>query len=844
MQSLEKSSKEILPPPKNEPVLNGQEKTEKEKTPLFELVENKKIMEKTFLENQNVKPEVIENRKKELENLEKEIIKEKEKLKQAKIKEAIGGDHHYVALLETREKLNQEIRETTDKRKKREKETILKQTEEDIKKIESEAIEDILLKTLGEKSSFGILKKETDRLKTLSEKTGKREDKIAWEKKLLQKEYVREADFEWLLLQENKERVLNDRLKVAREEYARTDYVKEEKFRKIKSILGVFLKTKPEDLSESQIKRKEYEEAAKNLTTAKLEGIKRRYMGSDINKEEMGIEIRELLSEMSLKEKLNLLDTRTEIVKEKWKVRDGDGKKERWKKNIYHTGEGLIKWYRSLSPKQRMGISVILLTSGLGAGAIGATSLAAMIGATKLSWRIFSSVNTGVGLTALQKNIREKRDAEKAKKETDVILKEIQERSWDEKFDHLKAYLEGKIDNYEKDFQRAKRKNISRKIIGFGSAAAMFFVPTMIREHFFSGTNVQDFVNDDTEKYQHRLAWTKSHKTVLDSYNSAEHHGNGSLENGNNLNQKNGTEEIISEKEGEKIIQPDKSLEENLSGQKNGTEEIISEKEGEKIIQSSKDILIPKGSSIEKALIKQYMEAGKDLKSAQGEAHRDVLDWIKEHPELGNEEEALAKMKLVQPGTKIIFDEKSGKILGFEDVKGKPLFSGRLGVKTDDFSEQRNVKEHSQIVEDAKKEIENSKQETQPPEAEHIHPNNETKGFSEEQKNDSPNAVENKPADEHPKEFISVEKALAQIAPNENDWKISEDFLSSHYQALAELKIFDKENPFYESVMEKTLSPFLNDLFLDVNVKADLYNMQRFVISNQNSRFGMFIEDF
>lgn len=149
--------------------------------------------------------------------------------------------------------------------------------------------------------------------------------------------------------QAEKETVLQDRLKKTREAYAKDDYDKGEKFRKLKKLLGASLKTTPDQLAEVQKKRAEYEETAKSLTTAKLEGIQRRHMGADVDKEEMGKEIKDLLVEMDLKEKMNLINARTEAINEKWKVKEGDDQKERWKKNIRNAGKGSLQWYRNLS---------------------------------------------------------------------------------------------------------------------------------------------------------------------------------------------------------------------------------------------------------------------------------------------------------------------------------------------------------------------------------------------------------------------------------------------------------------------------------------------------------------
>lgn len=848
-----------LVPNQGQPILTNQPKIKKEETPIFELVENKKIMEQTFLENQNAKPEVVRNRKKELDGLKEKIAEEKEKLTQNKIKEAVGGDHQYVSLLAVREKLIQEMKDSTDPVEKDKKEKILVQTNVDIGKIESEEIENILVKNFGEKSHFGILQKETKELKAVFEKSKNPLDEQAWQNKDLQKEHTKMENFEWLLIQEEKEEILTDRLKSSRENYAKDDYEKGEKFKKLKKILGVSLKTTPDQLTELQNNRKEYEEAAKNLTSAKLEGIKRRHMGADVDKEEMGVEVKNLLVEMSLKEKLNLLNARTEAINEKWKIKEDDEKKEKWKKNIRNAGVGSIKWYQSLSPKQKMGISVILLTSGLGAGALGATGIATMIGATKLSWRIFSSANTGVGLTALQKNIREKKDTKKVEKEAETVLNEMQDLPWDKKFNSLKLHLEKKIDGYEKDFQTEKRKNISRKVVGFGSAAAMFFVPTMVREHFFGGPNLQDFTNSDTEKFQHKLAWAKSDKNGLKDY------GMGKL---------TGTQSSVDDFK-DKLSNGSESAGKLGNEAKDFSAMASVEKVGEKVVNNREFFSIPKESSIEEELIGQYLKEGKDLKWAQREAHRDVLDWIKEHPELGDEKKALTKMKLVQPNTKIIFDQKTGKILGFEDSKGKPLFGSRLETKTDDLLEQRNEKENAQILEDAKKELSSSEKNKPLTEMDPNDPKNDARNFGEEKKQpevkieketnpsastketpsvniseefgdkaDQSQSEERNWADKIKDRLVPNEKIIAEIKPTEKDWKIADKFLFSHQGKLRELKMLERDNPFFGEIRDETLSNFFQDLYGENIRKEDLVDMQRFVVHNQDNRFGAIYRGF
>ena len=254
----------------------------------------------------------------------------------------------------------------------------------------------------------------------------------------------------------------------SRNAFARKDYETTNTFAKLKRFFGRSLRTKTEDISDTQCGYEAYREAANNYLDYRIDKLKEQGLSQEDLKKEMG----DLWTKLNFKEKLNLYEARTNA---RAQVREG-----KFGEKALAATSRAINWYRKLDWKYKLAFSGVLMAGGVGAvamagaGMAGTGMLAGIVGTGKFAQRTMGGASAGMGAVAMQEAVRRKLDQRASEKGGEKLLGDLEQEGDAEKmFEILKGRMQSEIDTYKASLEREKRKSFRRKLIGFGIGAAI-----------------------------------------------------------------------------------------------------------------------------------------------------------------------------------------------------------------------------------------------------------------------------------------------------------------------------------------------------------------------------------
>jgi hypothetical protein len=518
--------------------------------------------------------------------------------------------------------------------------------------------------------------------------------------------------------------MLRQAVDAARTAYATEDYKTTNRFAQIKRILGLKNAERPINAQYSN-EYKKYQEKLNELRDLEIGMLKEKYAKmSDKEREEkmpeMKKELGDLATQYSVTEKLELAGARTNARTEVWA-----------KTGVGRSLEGALNWsakrindYRKLDPKLKVALSVVLFSVGGIAALSGSVGVLSTVAGTRYALRWLGGAGLGAGITSGLETRSRIKTAGKAGKEKNKIL-ENGEIDWEKKFDAISNHCGEEIKKLNESLQKEKSGALMRKTIGagvgilVGSGAAF-----ELGKHWFGALNETETVG----KLKEGMAslWKSSGSSsmlgvenmpdprgslvadtsvenmpdprgslVTDSYVENSPKDNPSSKVASKLS---GMYDEISDKvkgaasKFEKDYlqgtpSPDKAP--TQAGASDGSRFHPTEAGAGSLAHeffNSGDVEIPKGSSIEREIIKRMQELKIPKAEAGKYAHRMVLRFIEE----SNGQTTLEKLNLVKPGEIIRFNIDpsnldNSNIANFRGIAGPSIdISHAGGVAIDD----------------------------------------------------------------------------------------------------------------------------------------------------------------
>jgi hypothetical protein len=443
----------------------------------------------------------------------------------------------------------------------------------------------------------------------------------------------------------------------ARINFARKDYEVTTAMDRLRGFFGKNLTTDSRKIPDTEEVYKQYKNKTDALLEFQLENIKNRLEGAnnEIEKMEIDKEIKDLILHFHKDEKINLFEARTNARAE--------AKKDKLGERFFQESAKVINWWRKLPIKYKIMISAGIFVGGGGLavpavmagfstaslGVLGTSIFAKSAAGTAFlgAYRAFSGIATGTGI-GLGLETRYRRKENKKSEEFAEKLMDESEISTD-KFQNIMDKLKG-ID-YRDSLKIEQDKSLKRLAIGAAAAGIIgsgalswgmkkFFGWIGLGTGTGSGMKPHDI---DTKKTAEWLGkdMNESDKYINDLHNPATTGIPGTPKNILEIN--NG--------EGADLASPNPPPP--------GADEVMGTNVPEEDI---KNLLVEKGSSLEKTLINHFRGMGISAEEAGKKAHLMAREYV------GSlNDPNIHEGNLIHPGAEIKLDPIGNKIIGIED---------------------------------------------------------------------------------------------------------------------------------------------------------------------------------